>query len=59
MCIRDRAEALDLLGPDARKVAGVVLNKVALDWHRLFADRRYVGYLDDPADMHEPARIPA
>jgi capsular exopolysaccharide synthesis family protein len=53
------AEALDMLGPDARKVAGVVLNKVALDWHRLFADRRYAGYLDDPADMHAPARIPA
>jgi succinoglycan biosynthesis transport protein ExoP len=43
-------EALDALGPDARKIAGVVLNKVAMGWYRLFSDSRYVSYLSYPAE---------
>ena len=43
-------EALDALGQDARKIAGVVLNKVAMGWYRLFSDSRYVGYLSYPAE---------
>ncbi len=39
------AEAIDLLGADGRhKVAGVVLNKVAVEWYRLFESGRYLHY---------------
>ena len=46
------ADALDALGPDAWKVAGVVLNKVAPDWYRVSGDGRlsgdgYTAYADD------------
>ena len=37
-------EALTSLESHARKVAGVVLNKVSMDWYRLFENGRYVRY---------------
>ncbi len=37
-------EALGTLGAHARKVAGVVLNKVPADWYRIFDNGRYRGY---------------
>jgi polysaccharide biosynthesis transport protein len=37
-------EALGSLGAHARKVAGVVLNKVPADWYRIFDNGRYRGY---------------
>jgi len=39
-------EAVDMLGADAGKLAGVVLNKVAIGWYRLFGDSRYMKYFD-------------
>ncbi len=41
------AEAIDMLDGNARKVAGVVLNKVSIGWCRLFD---YGGYLQYSAD---------
>ena len=37
-------EALGSLEVHARKVAGVVLNKVSMEWYRLFENGRYVRY---------------
>jgi exopolysaccharide transport family protein len=37
-------EALASLEGHARKVAGVVLNKVSMEWYRLFENGRYVRY---------------
>jgi exopolysaccharide transport family protein len=37
-------EALASLEAHARKVAGVVLNKVSMEWYRLFENGRYVRY---------------
>jgi succinoglycan biosynthesis transport protein ExoP len=37
-------EALGSLGAHARKVAGVVLNKMPADWYRIFDNGRYRGY---------------
>ena len=49
-------EAVDMLGGDAGKLAGVVLNKVALGWYRLFGDSRYMNYFEyaaaQPGEIH-------
>jgi len=49
-------DALDMLGPDAGRVAGVILNKVAMDWYRLFSDSRYASYFDYAAAQGESVR---
>jgi capsular exopolysaccharide synthesis family protein len=46
-------EAVDMLGADAGKLAGVVLNKVAIGWYRLFGDSRYMKYFDYAAAQGE------
>ena len=37
-------EILAALGTHTRKIVGVVLNKVAMDWYRLFDSGRYSSY---------------
>lgn len=38
------AEALDALGPHIQKVAGVILNKVSMDWYKFPDNHRYLQY---------------
>jgi polysaccharide biosynthesis transport protein len=38
------AEAIDLLGAESHKIAGVVLNKVAMGWYRVARNDRYPDY---------------
>ena len=45
-------DALDMLDSNARKVAGVVLNKVSVGWCRMFD---YGGYHDEPAEPKKAA----
>ena len=49
------AEALDILGPDAWKVAGIVLNKVAPGWYRMSDDGRYAAYFNDTLEARGAA----
>jgi Mrp family chromosome partitioning ATPase len=42
-------EAINLLGSDAEKIAGTVLNKVAAQWYRLFDAGRYLSAYEQPA----------
>jgi uncharacterized protein involved in exopolysaccharide biosynthesis/Mrp family chromosome partitioning ATPase len=43
------AEAINLLGNDAAKIAGTVLNKVAVQWYRFFDAGRYLNAYAEPA----------
>jgi hypothetical protein len=40
-------EARDMLGPDAKKIIGAVLNKASPSWSRLFNYGGYVKYALD------------
>jgi exopolysaccharide transport family protein len=57
-CRESVTEAINLIGPHAHKITGVVVNKVAMRWYRLVHDERYLGdYLYYGAV--QPARLPA
>jgi capsular exopolysaccharide synthesis family protein len=47
-------ESLAALGAHTRKIVGVVLNKVATDWYRLFDSGRYAAYSENA-----PGIVPA
>jgi polysaccharide biosynthesis transport protein len=51
------AEAIDLLGADLGKIAGVVLNKVPPQWYRFFDTGRYFEVYNQLAPVH-PVAVP-
>jgi hypothetical protein len=44
-------EILAALGAHSRKIVGVVLNKVAMDWYRLFDSGRYSSYSESAPEI--------
>jgi len=52
---KDVAEALQLLGRDAAKLAGAILNKVALNWYRHYWNGRYIAAQTSRRDLRPGA----
>ncbi len=49
-------QALELLGDTGEKIAGAVLNKVAMPWHRFFDNGMYFNVYNQPANI-QPAPV--